>query len=472
MFFRQILEPNLSQYAYLIGCQRTGEAIIIDPMRDIERYKDLAAQEDLRIVAATETHIHADYLSGAREFAEQDAVKLYLSDLGGPDWQYFWAKENAYDVTFVQDGDIFKVGNIAFKVVHTPGHTPEHISFLVTDLGGGADEPMGLLSGDFVFVGDLGRPDLLETAAGEKGAQEPAARILFQSVQDFLDLPEYLQIWPGHGAGSACGKALGAVPESTVGYEKRFNASIQAALQGEDQFVSSILDGQPEPPLYFARMKHLNKHGAPVLGPIPTPQHLPIHEMTDKVANDAAVVVDTRRDRKAFMAGHLPGSLYAPLDNTFPTVTGSFIRPEEEILLLVEKESDVAEAVLNLIRIGLDRVTGYALVAELQQLDELQTIPTIMTTALSEAKGTPLDVRRMVEFAEGAAPDAVNIAHTRLLDRLDELDRNASYTVYCRSGARAAVSAALLRKHGFDVTYTDGLFAEWAAKARQTVPSA
>ena len=269
MFFRQIQEPNLSQYAYLIGCQRTGEAIIIDPMRDIERYKALAAQEDLRIVAATETHIHADYLSGAREIAEQEKVKLYLSDLGGPDWQYFWAKDSSYDVTFVQHGSTFKVGNIAFKVLHTPGHTPEHISFLVTDLGGGADEPMGLLSGDFVFVGDLGRPDLLETAAGEEGAQEPAARILFQSVQDFLTLPEYLQIWPGHGAGSACGKALGAVPESTVGYEKRFNASIQAALDGEDHFVSAILDGQPEPPLYFARMKHLNKHGASRIGSNP-----------------------------------------------------------------------------------------------------------------------------------------------------------------------------------------------------------
>ena len=172
------------------------------------------------------------------------------------------------------------------------------------------------------------------------------------------------------------------------------------------------------------------------------------------------------------MDGHLRHSLYAPLDNTFPTVTGSFIRPEEEIILIVEKESDVEEAVLNLIRIGLDQVTGYALVTDLDQAGPLERIPAIMTTGLSENKGTPLDVRRKVEFAEGAVPNAVNIAHTRLLDRLDELDPNASYTVYCRSGARAAVSAALLRKYGFDVTYTDGLFAEWAAQARQTVPSA
>ena len=258
MFFRQVFEPNLAQYAYIIGCQRTGEAIVVDPMRDIDRYIDIAKAEGLTITAITETHIHADYLSGAREFAEQLNVMLYLSDEGDEDWKYFWAIQGDYNFQALKHKDTFKIGNIQFEVIHSPGHTPEHISFLITDLGGGADEPIGILSGDFVFVGDLGRPDLLETAAGEVGAREPSANRLYDSVQSFLELPEYLQIWPGHGAGSACGKALGAIPESTVGYEKRFNTSIQAAIEGRQTFIDSILDGQPEPPLYFARMKHEN----------------------------------------------------------------------------------------------------------------------------------------------------------------------------------------------------------------------
>jgi hydroxyacylglutathione hydrolase len=268
MYFRQIFDPELAQYAYIIGCQATGEALVIDPERDIDRYVEIAGEEGLRIVAVTETHIHADFLSGAREFAEQHGVKLYLSDEGDENWKYFWAKDSDYDVTFLKDGDVFDVGNIRIRAVHTPGHTPEHVSFLVTDRGGGASEPMGIASGDFVFVGDLGRPDLLETAAGVAGAREPSARRLFDSTKRFLALDDHVQVWPGHGAGSACGKALGAVPQSTVGYERRFNAGL--SFDEEQSFVDAILDGQPEPPIYFARMKELNKSGVPILGDPPS----------------------------------------------------------------------------------------------------------------------------------------------------------------------------------------------------------
>ncbi|MDX1577501.1 MAG: MBL fold metallo-hydrolase, partial [Gemmatimonadota bacterium] len=203
MLFRQIADDKLAQYAYLIGCQRTGEALIIDPERDIDRYLAIAEQEDLRIVAVAETHIHADFLSGAREFAERLDVRLYLSDEGDEDWKYEWAKDDRYDAVFLKHGDTFSVGLVELETVHTPGHTPEHVAFLVTDRGAGADEPMGLASGDFVFVGDLGRPDLLETAARVEGAMEPSARRLYGSVQKFLELPEFLQVWPAHGAGSA-----------------------------------------------------------------------------------------------------------------------------------------------------------------------------------------------------------------------------------------------------------------------------
>ena len=473
MFFRQVFEPNLAQYAYIIGCQRTGEAIVIDPMRDIERYVEIAREEELSINAVTETHIHADFLSGSREFVEKYGVTAYLSDEGDADWKYFWADEPGYSTHLLKDGDTFKVGNIEFKVVHSPGHTPEHISFLITDLGGGANEPMGIASGDFVFVGDLGRPDLLETAAGLVGVQKPSAKRLYHSVQRFLELPEYLQVWPGHGAGSACGKALGAVPESTVGYERRFNASIQAALQGEDNFVEAILEGQPEPPLYFARMKRDNKYGPPILGDLPAPRRWNAAEL-EQIMNDSEVrIVDTRTDRSEYMKRHLKGSLYAPLDNTFPTVTGSYLLPKHQIYLILDREEDLREAILNLIRIGLDNVVGYGLAGEIDSMSNLvgtfEITMAALDSTLAKSGHRLLDVRRLSEYKAGHIPGALNIAHTRLMDRMDELASENTYVLYCRTGARAAVAAALLEREGYDVVYVNDLYASWTQQHTEEV---
>ena len=476
MLFRQIFDEKLAQYAYLVGCQQTGEAVIIDPERDVDRYIDLAEHEGLRIVAITETHIHADFLSGARELAERLDVKLYLSDEGDADWKYQWPKQKKqdgtdYDYTLVKDGDTFTIGNIEIKVVHTPGHTPEHISFLITDHGGGADEPIGMVTGDFVFVGDVGRPDLLESAAGIAGMMEPSARILYSSVQDFLQLPDYLQVWPAHGAGSACGKALGAVPESTVGYERRFNASIDAAKRGEETFVEFILSGQPEPPMYFARMKRDNKMGAPVLGTLPQPRHLTTQELGDLAGRTDVAVLDTRLDRSGFMAGHLPGAIYAPMDKTFNTVAGSYVEENTPIYLIIEQEH-VDEAVRDLIRIGLDNIAGYATPETLMRYQQdgspCARIPEIDLDAMEALRNQDemmvLDVRRLAEFEVSHVPGAQNIAHTRLLLRKDELPTDKTLLVHCRTGARAAAAVSLLARFGYDVQYVGGgNFEEWVA---------
>ncbi len=465
MFFRQVFEPKLAQYSYVIGCQRTGEALVIDPMRDIDRYEAIAAEEELRITAVTETHIHADFLSGALEYAER-GVRVYLSDEGGDDWRYSWASE-AHDVVRVRDGDAFHIGNIRIQAVHTPGHTPEHISFMITDEGGGASEPMGIASGDFVFVGDLGRPDLLESAAGVAGAMEPSARNLYRSATRFLQLPDYLQVWPGHGAGSACGKALGAVPDSTVGYERRFSPALDFVQRGENEFVHFILEGQPEPPLYFARMKKWNKQGPPVLGRVPMPAEL---DGAGVLAARAAgaVVVDTRMDRSAFMASHLEGSLYAPLDKTLPTIAGSYIEPGEPIVLVAEAEQ-VGEAVLDLVRIGLDEVVGFATPATVAGMDGLRSTEVVDTPDLERlrtaAGHVALDVRRKTEYDEGHVPGALNIAHTRLRARREELPNGVRFLVYCRTGARAAAASAYLESLGHEVVYADGMFADWATRA-------
>ena len=465
MFFQQIFEEKLAQYAYLIGCQKSGEAIIVDPMRDIDRYQKIASKNKLKIVAATETHIHADYLSGLREFAE-NGVKILVSDEGDKDWKYEWVIGSKYDHQLLKDGDEFSIGNIKFTTVYSPGHTPEHISFLVTD-GATTDEPMGLLSGDFVFVGDVGRPDLLETAAGEVGAMDESAKTLYKSIEKFKTMPEYLQLWPGHGAGSACGKALGAVPESTVGYEQRFNGSIKAAISEKD-FVDYILDGQPEPPLYFARMKRDNKKGPNILGEVPVPEKKSIQSMIGATRTSNAVIVDTRTDRMKFMNGHIHGSLYAPFNKTFNTIVGSYVSDDEDIYLIID-ESKVEEAVIDLIRIGFDNIKGYSTPEELVEFENeggtLFSTETINFEKVDELMPTGdynlMDVRKKSEFDEGHHPQALNISHTRLVDRLEEIPTDKPVMVHCKSGARAAAASALLEKEGFVVQYINDAVDPW-----------
>ncbi|RMF65476.1 MAG: MBL fold metallo-hydrolase [Bacteroidetes bacterium] len=471
MLFRQIFDEKLAQYAYLIGCQKTGEAIVIDPERDIDQYIALAEKEGLEIVAVADTHIHADYLSGMREFAER-GVKVYASDEGDADWKYEWLiNSDTYDYQLLKDGDTFRVGNIELKAVHTPGHTPEHLSFLVTDLGGGADAPMGIVTGDFVFVGDLGRPDLLESAAGIQGVMEPSARTLYRSVQRFLELDDYLQVWPAHGAGSACGKALGAVPETTVGYERRFNAAIRAAKDGEQPFVDFILEGQPEPPMYFARMKRDNKLGPKVLGSLPRPRLLTLSELRRLAGNTDVAVLDTRLDRSAFMQGHLPGSLYTPFNKTFNTVAGSYVEENTPIYLIIDEEH-VEQAVRDLVRIGLDNIVGYAppalLATYAEQGGELASIEEVAIDALDALRKQDdvviLDVRGQAEYQAAHVPDAYNIAHTRLWVRRNEVPTGKKLAVHCKTGGRSAVAAALLARLGHDVIYVNGNFEDWAAR--------
>ena len=480
MFFKQIEDDKLAQYSYIVGCQKTGEALVIDPERDIDRYVKIAEANDLKITAVAETHIHADFLSGAREFAERYGAKLYLSRLGGKDWQSEWAIDSDYDLTLLVDGSTFKVGNIEVKAVHTPGHTPEHMSFLVTDLGGGADAPMGVATGDFVFVNDLGRPDLLESAAGIQGMMEPSARTLFKTTMDFMDQPDWLQVWPAHGAGSACGKALGAVPETTWGYEKRFSPAVQAAKEGEQAFVDFILEGQPEPPLYFANMKRLNKIGVPLLGEVSAPPRLAAERLLELADRTDVVILDTRAEKEDFLAAYVPGSLYAPLDKSFHTVVGSYFDPETPVYLIAD-EAQVDELVRNLIRIGIDNVEGWFDLEVFEAYTELggslKTTESISLDEMQVRMSTPgakvLDVRKAVEFRdEGKVEGALNIAHTRLWDRLDEVPRDMTLLVHCKTGGRATRAASLLEREGFDTVVVNDDFAEWQETAGQELAGA
>ena len=470
MIFRQVFDPELAQYAYLLGCQRTREAVIIDPERDINRYLQMAAAEGLKVTAVTETHIHADFLSGVREFLASDpAITAYLSAEGGEDWSYTWpAGED--NVKLLRDGDSFRIGGIEVRAVHTPGHTPEHLSFAVVDRGSGADEELGLVSGDFVFVGDLGRPDLLETAAGVAGAMEPSARRLFSSASWFLDQPDHLQVWPGHGAGSACGKALGAVPQSTVGYERRFSPALKAAQADEDTFVGYILDGQPEPPAYFARMKRLNRDGAPILGRLPQPPRLAVDEAAalDPVET---TVLDTRT-LAAWCSGHLPGALCTPSGKMFANFAGSYADPEHPVVIVAD-EGRIEGIVRVLVRIGIDRVVGFIVPETLEQMETVATGPATLNQVAEqiEAGVSVLDVRSASEYAAGHLPGAVNIAYTRLAPRMDEVPQGDELIVHCEIGARAVPAASFLERCGRRPTVVVDQFTPWLRSRREAVAS-
>lgn len=462
MLLRYFFDEKLAHASYMVGCQATGEAIVIDPARDIEPYLKTADAEGMSIIAATETHIHADFVSGARELAERTGAKLYLSDEGDKDWKYQYIDQ--YDHQNVYDGDTFKVGNIKFEVMHTPGHTPEHISFILTDTAG-ADKPMGIFTGDFVFVGDVGRPDLLEKAAGIANTSEGGAKAMYNSLERFKKLPDYLQVWPAHGAGSACGKALGAIPSSTVGYEKLFNWAL--GYDQEDKFVDALLAGQPEPPKYFAMMKKLNKVGPDVLHGTKIPEHL-LFNCMEKLINEGATIIDTR-SVDAFAAGHIPGTLNVPYDKSFTTWAGWVLDYDKPFYLIANK-NDISGIVRDLAYIGLDNTAGYFEGSAVQAWSDaghmLETYdivtPSNVHEKITSGEYTLVDVRGTTEFEEAHIPNAKHIMLGYLSDRADEIPKDKPVVVQCRTGNRSAVGAGMLKAKGFDnVMNLNGGLVNW-----------
>ncbi|MBR9989002.1 MAG: MBL fold metallo-hydrolase [Gemmatimonadetes bacterium] len=466
MFLKRFYDEKLAQASYLLGCGATGEAMVVDPGRDIQQYIDAAAAEGLQLSHVTETHIHADFVSGTNELVARTGARAYLSDEGGADWRYAFAEE--IDAVLLRDGDEFHVGNVRVRALHTPGHTPEHMCFIFTDTAG-ADQPMGVFTGDFVFAGDVGRPDLLEKAAGVAGTMEAGARQLFESLKLLDALPEWIQLWPGHGAGSACGKSLGAVPSTTLGYEKLFNWAF--SIETPAAFVAAVLAGQPEPPKYFAEMKRINREGPRVLGELAKPPR-EAPEALIHVLRDGGLIVDTRRWRD-YRAGHAPGTLNIPLNRSFTTWAGWLIPYDRDVHLLVAAQDDasVGEAVRDLAKIGLDRITGYftddALSAWTAQGGTLERLDEISVEELRKrwdaGDVTLIDVRGVSEWQAGRIPGVANIPLGYLAGHIDELPRDRPVAVHCESGSRSAIATSLLAMHGLtNVVNVDGGFTQWS----------
>jgi hydroxyacylglutathione hydrolase len=448
MLLRYFYNQKLAQASYFVGCQQTEEAIVIDPARDIEPYLAAAEAEGMRIIAVTETHIHADFVSGSRELAERTGATLYLSGNGGEYWQYQYIHD--YNHELVLDGHIFKVGNIRFEVLHTPGHTPEHIAFLLTDTAG-ADRPMGIFTGDFLFVGDVGRPDLLEKAANMADTAGPGAQQMFRSLARFKQLDDYLQVWPGHGAGSACGKDLGAIPSSTVGYEKLFNWALNQP--DEQLFVDQLLAGQPEPPRYFAMMKKFNREGPKLLHSLALPEHLTLKHLEGVLACEA-LIVDTR-PAVAFATGHIPGTINIPYEDSFANWAGWLVDYDKPFYLIAG-QSDLAAIARDLASIGLDNCAGYFEIATVASWsaagNRLQSyhnvFPRQVAGQLRSGEAILIDVRNESEWEEGHIPGARHIMLGYLAQRSSEIPAGKPIVVQCRSGRRSAIGASILQAQG------------------------
>ena len=465
MFVKRFFEPSLAQASYLIGCQRAGEAVVVDANRDVDQYITAAAQEGLRITQVTETHIHADYVSGSRELAHRTGASLCLSDEGDQDWKYQFPHDRK-----LRHGDKIVIGNISLEVVHTPGHTPEHLTFLVTD-GAAADRPIAALTGDFVFVGDVGRPDLLERAAHMKGTMEVGARTLWKSLQAFAhQQDDWLQIWPGHGAGSACGKGISAIPSSTLGYEKRFNWAFKIA--SEAAFVEAVLAGQPEPPTYFARMKHINKQGPAILNGFTVPERLDDGRLAELLARNA-LVIDTR-PAADYAAKHTTGTINIPFNASFVTWAGWLV-PSDEFYLIVDEQTAAArlpEAARALALIGLDRISGYFDQSAVRGVAATPQV-TPAEVAARQDRVTVLDVRGASEWAAGHIPGATHMPLGYLPELASRLPKTAPVIVQCQSGARSSIGASVLERLGFThVLNLSGGFAAWTAAGLPVVEGA
>jgi hydroxyacylglutathione hydrolase len=480
MLFRRFYDENLAQASYMIACEKTREAIIVDPNLDVAHYLRAAGADRVKISHVTETHIHADFVSGAHALADAAGAVLHLSTEGGAEWGYTDAALR--HAKALRDGSRIDIGRIRLRASHTPGHTPEHLTFFVSDLARGED-PVGALTGDFVFVGDVGRPDLLERAVGAKGSMESSARDLFRSLAAFNSGPDHLQIWPGHGAGSACGKSLGAMPQSTLGYEKLFNWAFQE--MDEKEFIARVLEDQPAPPRYFAVMKRVNREGAKRLD-TPAPAYARFAEL-EGALKDAAAVVDTRPAEK-FASGHIPGTLNIPLGKSFLNWSGALVPEDRDFWIITDAESDDAVKLIlgDLRKVGLTRVAGVFQTDVLHEWKsrrgELEKVPQVDAPNLNKLVARNdlqlVDVRSPEEWSKGHLPGAIHIPLAQLPDRLGELDSSAPVVLLCQGGSRSSIATSFLQSQGvtnasnfaggFDAWVAEGFETESASAARSS----
>ncbi|MFM7133606.1 MAG: MBL fold metallo-hydrolase [Planctomycetota bacterium] len=453
MLLRRIYDAQLAQASYLVGCRERGEAIVIDPTCDIDRYLAEAARESLRIVAVAETHVHADFVSGVCGFLAHHPVRAYVS-AEGPDAAWMTATRLAAgaEIVRIHAGDSFRVGNLDFTARHTPGHTRESLSFELSSTRRGTKL---FFSGDFLFAGDVGRPDLGAFATDGMTLREAVDR-LRDSLASLVDLPEDTQVLPGHGAGSECGRAICNIPATTIGIERVINRALRSHGDAGG-FEQAVLDGAAEPPPYFARVKKLNESGARVIMEPPAVPELAPGDFAARCENPSYTVIDTR-PWNDFLDMRLPYAISAPFERSFGPTVANYLEEDDRIVLIAAREK-VSEIVRVLLRVGVapESIEGFVEPAAVAALatgtfvtDGVDDIsPVRVHDLVEQGAATIVDVRTCAEFAAGHLPGARHIPYTHLRARAAELDPAKPVVCDCRSGNRSARAAAYLARAGF-----------------------
>lgn len=460
MIFETVKTEGLAQLSYLVGDPAAGTCAVVDPRRDVEVYLELARRHGVRIDHVLETHIHADFVSGSRELARHTGAPVRAG------------RSDAYGFPHepLDDGDVIRLGDLRLRVLHTPGHSPEHVCYVLSG-GAGASEPWGVFTGDVLFAGSVGRPDL---AAGL--SEEELARALRQSiVEKLLPLGDDVVVFPGHGAGSPCGSEIGDRDVTTLGYERRHNEKLAAdggEPPDEDDFVRAVLGDLPEEPRYYSRMKEINAEGSETAGGLGHLGALSPAEFRARADAEGTVVVDAR-EIVAFGGGHIEAALNIALRDAFPVWAGWLLDPGDELLLVPPDASDVDTLHRHLHRIGLDRVGGWLrrgmrgwIEAGHSYVRRPDMTVHELRDRLRDGDGElqVLDVRSDAEWRTGHVPGARHVYAPHVPAAADELDRERPVATYCGTGYRASAAASLLERLGFDrVHNVPGSMEAWNA---------
>lgn len=442
MIFKQFHQESLGHASYLVGSEQTGEALVLDVRRDVDAYFSHARGQGLRIAYAADTHQHNDYLSGICELQERGDVKLLASARA----------EVGYKSRGVGDGDRLEMGEVVFEVMHTPGHTPEHISLLVTDRSRGL-EPTMLLSGGALLVGDVARPDLL---GGGENTKKLANAMCSTLQKKILTLPDHVEVYPTHVAGSLCGGNIGSRLSTTIGYERKMN-KLLASLSEADEFVKDCLDLEnlPAVPPYWKRMRKQNQAGPPLLGVLREPAALKANEFEKKM-KDGAIVLDCRSP-EAFGGSHIPESLNVGLGSSFPTWAGTVLPADMPYLLVLEKPEDLWEVCWELLRIGYDLPEGWlagGMMSWRTAAKPLESLPQWTVWYLRELIEKDknllvLDVSQPQEWANGHIKKALHITGAELPARFSEIPDGKQVAVICGSGYRSSVAGSFLQNKNY-----------------------